>query len=61
MWHLYRAARRRRNEQWYPPARLARLRAQRLRQLDEIACQTRIIEALFTALASPQGNSPKMR
>jgi hypothetical protein len=37
MWHLYRAARQRGKEQWYPPAQLAELWARRLRRLGEIA------------------------
>jgi phenylacetate-CoA ligase len=39
MWHLYQAARERRKEQWYSPARLAALRLRRLRRLGEIACR----------------------
>ena len=47
MWHLWSAARRRRKEQWYPPERLAQIRAARLRRLASLAYQAPYYRELF--------------
>jgi phenylacetate-CoA ligase len=47
MWHLFAAARRRREEQWYPADRLAGLRAVRLRRLAEVAYRAPYYRELF--------------
>ena len=56
MWHLFRAARRRRQEQWHTPAQLARIRARRLRQLAEVAYQTPYYRDVFTQTGLAPGD-----